>query len=148
MHLKNAAEYGRAAVSLSPNSVECTHFYASPLSKLVDDSEKCNQVVMECERALPVQYPRDPAKYYLDMEKEMYFHTSTPEETIKVKVDQNLHSDDDKKFFKNLLDLARIWLMDDLSKQGHLVALVEIQRTIPGRLRNGSFLMILTHSSP
>ncbi|KAK6125525.1 hypothetical protein DH2020_040759 [Rehmannia glutinosa] len=57
-HLKNAIESARRAVSLSPDSIEFAHFYAN----LLYEDAKYEEVVQECERALMIEEPVDPAE--------------------------------------------------------------------------------------
>ncbi|KAK6150903.1 hypothetical protein DH2020_015835 [Rehmannia glutinosa] len=57
-HLKNAIESARSAVSLSPDSIEFAHFYAN----LLYEDAKYEEVVQECERALMIEEPVDPAE--------------------------------------------------------------------------------------
>ncbi|KAK4781982.1 hypothetical protein SAY86_016084 [Trapa natans] len=61
-HLKNAIESARRAVELSPNSVEFAHFYANLLFEVASEAKEYEEVVMECERALSIENPIDPAK--------------------------------------------------------------------------------------
>ncbi|KAK6125524.1 hypothetical protein DH2020_040758 [Rehmannia glutinosa] len=57
-HLKNAIEIARMAVTLSPNSIEFAHFYAN----LLYEDAKYEEVAKECERALMIEKPVDPAE--------------------------------------------------------------------------------------
>lgn len=61
-HLKNAIGSSKKAVSLSPNSIEFAHFYASLLFDVASDGKDYEEVVAECERALGIESPIDPAK--------------------------------------------------------------------------------------
>lgn len=60
-HLRNAIESARKAVSMSPDSVEFTYFYANLLYDTASDSKAYEEVVHECERALAIENPIDPA---------------------------------------------------------------------------------------
>ncbi|KAJ4960996.1 hypothetical protein NE237_020906 [Protea cynaroides] len=79
-HLKNAIESARRAVSLSSNSIEFAHFYANLLYEASNDTKGYEQVVQECERALSIQNPVDPAKESLQGESQQKL--STPEARI------------------------------------------------------------------
>ncbi|KAJ7945956.1 Ubiquitin carboxyl-terminal hydrolase-like protein [Quillaja saponaria] len=69
-HLKNAIESARKAVELSPNSIEFAHFYANLLYEAANDGKEYEEVVQECERALSIQNPVDPAKESLQDESQ------------------------------------------------------------------------------
>ncbi|GFZ17515.1 ubiquitin carboxyl-terminal hydrolase-related protein [Actinidia rufa] len=71
-HLKNAIESARKAVSLSPNSVEFAHFYAN----LLYDGKDYEEVLQECERALAIENPIDPAKECLQDESQQKILTA------------------------------------------------------------------------
>ncbi|KAH9608754.1 hypothetical protein KSS87_019418 [Heliosperma pusillum] len=60
-HLKNAVESAKTAKNLSPNSVEYSHFYANLLFEVSGDAREYEEVISECERALAVDNPNDPA---------------------------------------------------------------------------------------
>ncbi|KAF8390293.1 hypothetical protein HHK36_024818 [Tetracentron sinense] len=60
--LERAIESAGRAVLLSPNSIEYAHFYASMLYEASKDSMGYGEVLQECERALFIQNPGDPAK--------------------------------------------------------------------------------------
>ncbi|KAI3941236.1 hypothetical protein MKX01_029810 [Papaver californicum] len=63
MHTKNAIESARRAVLLAPNSIEFAHFYANLLFESTNDTKVgYDEIVSECERALCIQNPIDPAK--------------------------------------------------------------------------------------
>ncbi|XP_055828881.1 uncharacterized protein LOC129896911 isoform X2 [Solanum dulcamara] len=64
-HLKNAIESARKAVSLSPNSIEFAHFYANLLYEAANEGKEYEEVVQECQRALAIENPIDPAKQSL-----------------------------------------------------------------------------------
>ncbi|KAL9243205.1 hypothetical protein vseg_017120 [Gypsophila vaccaria] len=61
-HLKNAIESAKKARDLSPNSVEYAHFYANLLYEVSSEAKEYEEVIAECERALSVENPNDPAK--------------------------------------------------------------------------------------
>ncbi|KAL2482458.1 Ubiquitin carboxyl-terminal hydrolase-related protein [Forsythia ovata] len=61
-HLKNAIESARKSVTLSPNSIEFSHFYAYLLFKTANEGKDYAEVVQECKRALAIEKPTDPAK--------------------------------------------------------------------------------------
>ncbi|KAK6924937.1 protein of unknown function DUF627, N-terminal [Dillenia turbinata] len=67
-HLKMAIDYARKAVLLSPNSIEFAYFYANLLYEAANDSKEYEEVVQECERALAIENPVDPAKESLQDE--------------------------------------------------------------------------------
>uniref|UniRef100_M1B0F4 Ubiquitin thiolesterase/ zinc ion binding n=1 Tax=Solanum tuberosum TaxID=4113 RepID=M1B0F4_SOLTU len=69
-HLKNAIESARKAVSLSPNSIEFAHFYASLLYEAANEGKEYEEVVQECEKALAIENPIDPAKQNLQEESQ------------------------------------------------------------------------------
>ncbi|GFZ07764.1 ubiquitin carboxyl-terminal hydrolase-related protein [Actinidia rufa] len=75
-HLKNAIESARKSVSLSPNSIEFAHFYANLLYEAANDGKEYEDVVQECERALGIENPVDPAKESLQDEKEQKILTA------------------------------------------------------------------------
>jgi hypothetical protein len=79
-HLKNAVESARRAVELSPNSIEFAHFYANLLLEAASDGKDYEEVVHECERALAIESPVDPAKESLQEESQQ--RISTPEARI------------------------------------------------------------------
>lgn len=61
-HLKNAIESARRAVGLSPSSIEFAHFYANLVYESANDAKDYEEVLRECERALSIKNPVDPAK--------------------------------------------------------------------------------------
>ncbi|KAG9455754.1 hypothetical protein H6P81_000262 [Aristolochia fimbriata] len=75
-HLKNAIESAKRAVSLSPNSIEFGHFYANLLYEAANDTKGYEEVVQECERALGIQDPVDPAKESLQDESQQKLTTA------------------------------------------------------------------------
>ncbi|KAF5960976.1 hypothetical protein HYC85_002185 [Camellia sinensis] len=77
-HLKNALESARRAVSLSPKSLEFANFYASLLYDLSICGTGYEEVVRECERALSIDDPIDPATETSQNES----HSNTAEERI------------------------------------------------------------------
>ncbi|KAK9995942.1 hypothetical protein SO802_020628 [Lithocarpus litseifolius] len=80
-HLKNAVESARRAVELSPNSIEFSHFYANLLYEAANDVKEYEEVAQECERALGIENPIDPAKESLQDESQQKILTA--EERIK-----------------------------------------------------------------
>lgn len=79
-HLKEAIEAARKAVSLSPQSVEYALFHAQLLFEAATDSKGYEEVVQECQRALAIQDPVDPAKESLH--EEAQHKLPTPEARI------------------------------------------------------------------
>lgn len=75
-HLKNAVESAKKAVELSPNSVEFAHFYANLLYEAAADGKGYEEVVQECERALSIADPIDPAKESLQEESQQKLPTA------------------------------------------------------------------------
>ncbi|KAK4427233.1 hypothetical protein Salat_1492200 [Sesamum alatum] len=75
-HLKNAIESARRAVSLSPSSIEFAHFYANLLYEAASDGKEYEEVVQECERALMIENPVDPAKESLQEENQQKISTA------------------------------------------------------------------------
>ncbi|KAL3528300.1 hypothetical protein ACH5RR_007622 [Cinchona calisaya] len=69
-HLRNAIDSARKAVNLSPNSIEFAHFYANLLYEASNDGKEYEEVVQECERALAIENPVDPAKESLQDESQ------------------------------------------------------------------------------
>lgn len=69
-HLKNAIESARKAVMLSPNSIEFSHFYANLLYETSTEAKEYEEVIQECERALAIENPVDPAKESLQDESQ------------------------------------------------------------------------------
>ncbi|XP_052181152.1 uncharacterized protein LOC127794247 [Diospyros lotus] len=72
-HFKNAIGSAKQAVSLSPNSIEFAHFYAKLLYEVANEYE---EVVQECERALAIENPVDPAKESLLDESQQKISTA------------------------------------------------------------------------
>ncbi|KAL3846004.1 hypothetical protein ACJIZ3_003407 [Penstemon smallii] len=79
-HLKNAIESARKAVSLSPNSIEFSHFYANLLYEAANDGKDYEEVVQECDRGLLIKTPVDPAKESLQEENQQKI--TTPEARV------------------------------------------------------------------
>ncbi|XP_042468478.1 uncharacterized protein LOC122051406 isoform X1 [Zingiber officinale] len=79
-HLRVAVDSARRAVTLSPSSIEFSHFYASLLFDAATDGRGYEEVVQECERALGIADPVDPAKESLQEESQQKL--STPEARI------------------------------------------------------------------
>ncbi|XP_073035467.1 uncharacterized protein [Primulina eburnea] len=75
-HLKNAIESARRSVSLSPNSIEFAHFYANMLYEAANDGKEYEEVVVECEKALSIENPVDPAKESLQEENQQKIPTA------------------------------------------------------------------------
>ncbi|KAK6153364.1 hypothetical protein DH2020_013003 [Rehmannia glutinosa] len=75
-HLKNAVESARRAVNLSPNSIEFAHFYANLLYEAANEAKEYEEVVQECERALMIENPVDPAKESLQEENQQKISTT------------------------------------------------------------------------
>lgn len=69
-HLKSAIENARKAVMLSPNSIEFSHFYANLLYEVSNEAKEYEEVIQECERALAIENPVDPAKESLQDESQ------------------------------------------------------------------------------
>ncbi|KAK6920803.1 protein of unknown function DUF627, N-terminal, partial [Dillenia turbinata] len=79
-HLKMAIDCARKAVLLSPNSVEFAHFYANLLYEAANDSKEYEEVIQECEKALAIENPVDPAKESLQDESQQ--RISSPDARI------------------------------------------------------------------
>ncbi|KAL5976677.1 hypothetical protein ACLOJK_021010 [Asimina triloba] len=81
-HLRNAVESARKAVTLAPNSIEFAHFYANLLFDAANgsDGKGYEEVIQECERALSIAEPIDPAKESLQDESQQ--KVPTPEARI------------------------------------------------------------------
>ncbi|CAH2064958.1 unnamed protein product [Thlaspi arvense] len=79
-YLRNAIESARKAVELSPNSIEFGHFYANLLYEAANDGREYEEVVQECQRALSIENPIDPAKDSLQDENQQKL--LTPEARI------------------------------------------------------------------
>ncbi|GER27122.1 ubiquitin carboxyl-terminal hydrolase-related protein [Striga asiatica] len=75
-HLRNAVESARKAASLSPNSIEFAHFYANLLYEAANEGKEYEEVVQECERALAIENPVDPAKESLQEENQQKISTA------------------------------------------------------------------------
>ncbi|KAL8042153.1 hypothetical protein ABFX02_09G032600 [Erythranthe guttata] len=75
-HLRNAIESARTAVTLSPNSVEFGHFYANLMYEAANEAKEYEEVVLECERALAIENPVDPAKESLQEENQQKISTA------------------------------------------------------------------------
>jgi hypothetical protein len=74
-YLRNAIESARKAVLLSPSSIEFGHFYANLLYEVASDGREYEEVVRECERALSIEDPVDPAKESLQDESQLKIST-------------------------------------------------------------------------
>ncbi|CAN8278161.1 unnamed protein product [Cochlearia groenlandica] len=79
-HLRNAIESARKAVELSPNSIEFAHFYANLLFEAANDGREYDEVMHECQKALAIENPIDPAKESLQDANQQKL--STPEARI------------------------------------------------------------------
>ncbi|KAL8547318.1 hypothetical protein ACS0TY_006879 [Phlomoides rotata] len=75
-HLKNAIDSARKAVNLSSNSIEFAHFYANLLYEAATEAKDYEEVVHECERALMIENPVDPAKESLQEENHQKISTA------------------------------------------------------------------------
>ncbi|PIA62439.1 hypothetical protein AQUCO_00200449v1 [Aquilegia coerulea] len=75
-YMKTAVESAKKAVCLSPNSIEFAHFYANLLYDVSSDSKGYEEVVQECERALLIENPVDPAKESLQDESQLKLSTT------------------------------------------------------------------------
>ncbi|KAI4343823.1 hypothetical protein L6164_011129 [Bauhinia variegata] len=75
-HLRNAIESARKAVELSPNSIEFAHFYANLLYEAANEAKEYEEVLQECERALSIENPIDPAKESLQEESQQKISTA------------------------------------------------------------------------
>ncbi|KAG6512868.1 hypothetical protein ZIOFF_031002 [Zingiber officinale] len=74
-YLRAAIDSARRAVTLSPTSIEFAHFYASLLFDAATDGCGYEEVVQECERALSIADPVDPAKESLQDESQQKLPT-------------------------------------------------------------------------
>ncbi|CAI9112340.1 OLC1v1012779C3 [Oldenlandia corymbosa var. corymbosa] len=88
-HLRNAIDSARKAVMLSPNSIEFSHFYANLLYEAANEGKEYEEVVQECERALAIENPVDPAKESLQDENQ---HKLAPAEARVAHVQNELRS--------------------------------------------------------
>jgi Protein of unknown function (DUF627) len=91
-HAKAAIESAQRATELAPNSIEFAHFYASLLFDYVAEAEGYELALVECERALCVKNPVDPAEESLLVSGETA--ASTPDARINqvsLKREFNLH---------------------------------------------------------
>ncbi|GMP29037.1 hypothetical protein CsSME_00004316 [Camellia sinensis var. sinensis] len=61
-HLQNAVDSARRAVSLSPNSIEFSIFYATVLYQVSSDGNGYEEAARECERGLSIGNPIDPVR--------------------------------------------------------------------------------------
>uniref|UniRef100_A0A7N0VE16 USP domain-containing protein n=1 Tax=Kalanchoe fedtschenkoi TaxID=63787 RepID=A0A7N0VE16_KALFE len=75
-HLRNAVESARRAVELSPNSIEFAHFYANLLYDVASEGKEYEEVAQECEKALVIENPVDPAKESLQDENQQKISTA------------------------------------------------------------------------
>ncbi|KAL6960699.1 hypothetical protein U1Q18_038462 [Sarracenia purpurea var. burkii] len=60
--MKNAVESSRRAITLSPNSIEFSAFYANLLFEVASNTDGYQEVITECERAMSIDNPIDPAE--------------------------------------------------------------------------------------
>ncbi|XP_022852661.1 uncharacterized protein LOC111374241 [Olea europaea var. sylvestris] len=79
-HLKKAIESARKSVTLSPNSIEFSQFYANLLLETANERKDYEEVVQECERALAIENPTDPANETL--QEERYLNISSAEARV------------------------------------------------------------------
>ncbi|KAF3326332.1 Inactive ubiquitin carboxyl-terminal hydrolase 54 [Carex littledalei] len=79
-HAKAAIDSAQRATELAPNSIEFAHFYASLLLEYTAESGGYDLALTECERALFVENPVDPAEESLHVSEETA--ASTPEVRI------------------------------------------------------------------
>ncbi|KAK8958855.1 hypothetical protein KSP40_PGU009913 [Platanthera guangdongensis] len=75
-HMRSAVESSRRAVTLSTDSIEFAHFYANLLYESANDGPAYDEVVQECERALSISNPVDPAKESLQEESQQKLTTA------------------------------------------------------------------------
>ncbi|CAN1179904.1 hypothetical protein LINPERPRIM_LOCUS12406 [Linum perenne] len=75
-HLRNAVDSARKAVELSQNSIEFSHFYANLLYEVANDGKEYDEVMRECDRALEILNPIDPAKESLQEENQQKIATA------------------------------------------------------------------------
>ncbi|GMJ13764.1 hypothetical protein like AT3G47890 [Hibiscus trionum] len=75
-HFKNAIDSAKKAAELSPNSIEFAHFYASLLFESANDGKEYEEVILECERALAIENPVDPANESLQEESQQKIPTA------------------------------------------------------------------------
>ncbi|KAI4303876.1 hypothetical protein MLD38_039462 [Melastoma candidum] len=75
-HLRQALESARRAVELSPDSIEFAHFYANLLFDNANYGKEYEEVIAECERALRIESPVDPAKESLQDESQQRYQTA------------------------------------------------------------------------
>ncbi|MCL7027292.1 hypothetical protein MKW94_004287 [Papaver nudicaule] len=121
-HIKNAIESARRAVLLSPNSIEFAHFYANLMLESINESKiGYDEIIQECDRALSIQYPIDPAKESLQDESQ--HKLLTPEERIDY-VQQEL---------RNLIQRANIasissWMKSLNNGTGEKFQLIPVRR--------------------
>ncbi|CAM6063096.1 unnamed protein product [Sphagnum tenellum] len=102
-HFCAALESAKKASALSPQSLEYAHFYAQSLYEAAKDSKGYEEVILECERALSVDTPVDPAKDSLHYE---YQHElPTPEARIS-HVQQELKGLKQKANLANLTSIS------------------------------------------
>ncbi|KAE8674698.1 hypothetical protein F3Y22_tig00111721pilonHSYRG00032 [Hibiscus syriacus] len=66
----------RKAAELSPNSIEFAHFYANLLYESANYGKEYEEVIQECERALAIENPVDPAKESLQEESQQKIPTA------------------------------------------------------------------------
>ncbi|XP_072980496.1 uncharacterized protein [Typha angustifolia] len=90
-HLRSAVDAARRAAALSPASVEFAFFYANLLYEAASDGKGYEEVVQECERALAIEEPVDPASESLQDDGGKVAASSTPEARI-AHVHQELRS--------------------------------------------------------
>lgn len=74
--MRSAIESAKKAVELCPESVEFAHFYANLLYEAASDATEYEEVVRECERALAIENPVDPAKESLQEESQLKVSTA------------------------------------------------------------------------
>ncbi|XP_058073860.1 uncharacterized protein LOC131222711 [Magnolia sinica] len=126
-HLKNAIESARKAVSLSPNSIRYAYFHANLLYGLAaaNDGKGYDEVVKECERALLISNPVDPAKESLQDEidwiDEIEPELSMPDARI-AHVQQELRH----LTKKSNIALVLIWLMNQEEPQKEKFRLIPV----------------------
>ncbi|KAL2482456.1 Ubiquitin carboxyl-terminal hydrolase-related protein [Forsythia ovata] len=126
-HLKNAIESAKKSVTLSPNSIEFSHYYANLLFETANEGKDYVEVVQECKRALAIKKPTDPAK---ESVQESYEKISSAEARV-AHVQNQLRTLIEKSFHASIFIRK-----NNRGKEEKFVSIAKESRSVPGRRPN------------
>ncbi|KAL2465300.1 Ubiquitin carboxyl-terminal hydrolase-related protein [Abeliophyllum distichum] len=125
-HLKNAIESAKKSVTLSPNSIEFSHYYANLLFDTANVATDYVKVLQECKRALEIKKPTDPAK---ESVQESYEKISSAEARV-AHVQNQLRTLMENSFHESVL------IRKNRAKEEKFVSIAKESRLVPGRRPN------------